>query len=62
MLVFRGVDYITIMAGQPIPPKKIVGLMIRAYYPLVSLNKAIKPLFPGGYVRGGWLTGHEEKP
>ena len=56
------------MAGQPTPPgprtpppPEIAGLMIRAYSPLVSLNKALlNPYFgAGGYVRGGWLTSHD---
>ena len=51
--------------NQPRPdvetnPPEIAGLMIRAYEPLVSLNRwfplmrpASKPLFLGGYVWGG---------
>ena len=53
------------MAGQPKPPNvptppRNKGL-IRAYQPLVSLNKALlNPYFWGGYVaRGGRLAGHE---
>ena len=47
------------MASQPITPPEIAGLMIRAYYPLVSLNKAllvyINPycISWDAYVRGG---------
>ena len=45
------------------PPPEIADLMIRAYenhwFPFI--RPAIKPLFFwGGYVRGGWLTSHDQ--
>ena len=41
-----------IMAGQPTPP---------VTYPPPRNKGLIRPYFWGGYVRGGWLTSHDDK-
>ena len=59
----RGMSRCMIMAIQPTPPPTYPPrnkALLRAYYPLVSLNKALlNPYFWGGYVRGGWLNSHD---